>query len=108
MNPFKLLEKKKAPTFLDTAFGNSVLRFLNAIIKLQVAPAGAGKLVVSNDRIVLDLTAMSAAAQAAEIAKLKATVATLQGQVNAINTALKSATITCEGGSVVLVLKKLP
>ena len=103
-----MLEKGKAPTFLEAAFANGVLRCLNAMIKFRVVPSAAGKVVAGDDAFVLDLTPMQSATQAAQIEALQKQLATAQGQINAINAALKTATITCEGGNVVLVLKKLP
>jgi hypothetical protein len=108
VKPFNMLDKGKAPTFLEATFANMVLRCLNAIIRFKVVPAAAGKVVPGDDAFVLDLTPMQAAAQAAQIESLQKQLATAQGQINAINAALKTATITCEGGNVVLVLKKLP
>lgn len=103
-----MLEKGKAPTFLDSAFGNRVLKLLNALIRIRVAPAASGKFVVTEDSIVLDLTPMTAAQQAAQIGALQKTVASQQLQINALIASLKTATITCSGGNVVLVLTKLP
>ncbi len=108
MSPFKLLEKGKAPTFLEATFANGVLKLLNALIRIRVAPAAAGKFVVTEDSIVLDLTPMSAAQQAAQILALQKTTAAQQAQINALIASLKTATITCTDGSVVLVLTKLP
>lgn len=108
MRPFKLLEKGKAPTFLDSIFANGVLRCLNALIRFKVVPAAAGKVVPGEDGFVLDLTPMQAATQAAQIAALQKLTASQQAQINALIASLKTATITCEGGNVVLVLTKLP
>lgn len=103
-----MLDKGGTPTFLQAAFANQVLRLLNGLIAARVIPAGAGKFVVTDGGIILDLTPMQAAAQADAIAVLAKSLAQTQGQVDAINTALKGATITCSGGNVVLVLKNLP
>lgn len=108
MKPFQPLVKGKAPTFLQASYANAVLRFVNAVIQFRVVPAAAGKVVPGDDAFVLDLTPMQAATQAAQIDALQKQLATLQGQVDAINASLKTATITCEGGNVVLVLTKLP
>ncbi len=103
-----MLEKGKAPTFLNAAFANRVLKVLNALNRAQVQPAGAGKVVVTEENIVIDLTPSTAAAQAAAIAQLQTTIASQQGQINALIASLKTATITCQNGSVRLVLTKLP
>lgn len=108
MTPFKPLEKGGTPTFLQTAFANRVLNLLNGLIAARVMPAGAGKFVVTDGGIVLDLTPMQAAAQAQQIADLTKALAQTQGQLAAVIKSLKSAQITCSGGNVVLVLTKLP
>lgn len=103
-----MLTKGSTPTFLDHAFANAVLRVLNGVILAKVAPAGAGKFVVTEGGITLDLSAMATAQQAAQIAALQKIVTTQQGQIDAINRALRNATITCANGNVVLVLRGLP
>lgn len=108
MSPFKLLEKGGTPTFLQAAFANQVLKLLNALIGAQVKPAGVGKFVVTEGGIILDLSPTTAVNQAASIAALQKALAQTQGQVDAINKALKGATIECAGGNVVLTLRNLP
>lgn len=103
-----MLEKGKAPTFLQSAFANGVLQCLNAVIRFKVVPSAAGKVVPGDDAFVIDLTPMQAATQAAQIVALQKALAQAQGQINAINASLKTARITCSGGNVVLVLTKLP
>jgi hypothetical protein len=114
VSPFKLLEKGARPTFLDHDFANSILRFLNGIVRAKVTPTAAGKFVVAGDTFLLDLSASSSAVQAQQIADLQKTIAALQGQVDAINGALKTASIAavCNPSdstiTVTLVLKNLP
>ena len=99
MSPFQKLEKGNTPTFLEARFANQVLALLNALIKAEVQPAGSGQVIVTPDRIVIDLSPLGAAQQ---------------GQINAIIKSLKGATITatCDPGTsaitVTLNLTKLP
>jgi hypothetical protein len=114
VSPFKLLEKGKAPTFLDAAFGNQVLKMLNNLMAARVVPSAAGKFVVTEGGIVLDLTPMQAAAQAQQIADMNKAIAQLQGQVAGLIGSLKGATITavCNPSdssiTVTLTIPKLP
>lgn len=89
-----MLAKGATPTFLDHKFANRVLKLLNALVRLQVAPAGAGRIVVTEDSIILDLSALSAAQQAASLAAIQKTQAAQQAQINALISSLKNATIT--------------
>lgn len=108
MRTFDYLSKGSTPTFLDHVFANRVLRLLNAVIKMKIAPAAGGKVVVGDDGVTIDLTGLSAAQQAAQIEALQKSLAAQQAQLNAIIASLKTATITCTDGHVVLVLTKLP
>jgi hypothetical protein len=103
-----MLEKGGTPTFLQAAFANQVLKLLNALVNARVTPAGAGKFVVTEQGIILDLAPTTATNQAAQIEALTKALAQTQGQVSAINASLKSATIQCAGGNVVLTLRNLP
>lgn len=109
-----MLEKGGTPTFLQAAFANQVLRLLNNLIAARVIPAAAGKFVVTDGGIVLDLTPSQASAQAQQIADLTKALAATQGQVSALIGSLKGATITatCAAGTgqitVTLTIPKLP
>ena len=112
--PFKRLEKGAAPTFLSAQFANQVVALLNALIKAEVQPAGSGQVLVTPDRIVIDLSPLGAAQQATQIDLLAKAVAAQQGQLDAIIKSLKGATITaaCDPDTsaitVTLNLTKLP
>lgn len=108
MKPFEKLVKGDTPTFLDADFANRVITFLNGIIEAKVTPAGAGKLVVTETGVTLDLSQAKATSQTGVAAgsNIDAQVAALQGQVAAIITSLKNATITatCEEGTGVITI----
>lgn len=105
---FEKLKAKARPTFLEATFANRVLGFLNAIMTARVVPSGAGKFVCTENAVVLDLSSLQAADQAARIQALEKALAASQGQITAINKALRSATITCADGNVVLTIPGLP
>lgn len=90
---FGKLKAGDRPTFLEAPFANRVLGFLDAIMTAKVIPAGAGKLTASETSVVLDLSALQSANQAAQIALLTKQLADAQSQLTAINKALRSATI---------------
>ncbi len=94
MSPFERLKKGATPTFLNTFFANRVIDLLNAVFRMRIAPAAAGKIVVGEDAIVIDLTPMQAAQQAAAIEAIQKTQAAQQAQINALISALKGATIS--------------
>lgn len=110
MRQFPLLEKGNTPTFLDTDFGNEVLRFLNGILNCKITPAGAGKVVFGPQGMTIDLAQIKATAPAGapDLSGLQAQISALQGQVNAIKYSLQNATITANcntsDGSIVIVL----
>lgn len=112
MREFQLLEKGNTPTFLDTDFGNQVLRFLNGILRCKITPAGAGKVTFGPDGMVIDLAQMKATggtvAGSGGSSDLQAQISALQGQVNAIKSSLQNASITADcntsDGSIVIVL----
>ena len=89
-----MLERGKAPTFLQSAFANEVLKCLNALIRFRVVPAAAGKVVPADDAFVIDLTPMQAATQAAQISAIQKLQASQQAQINALIASLKNATIS--------------
>lgn len=103
-----MLDKGGTPTFLQAAFANQVLRLLNGLINARVIPAAAGKFVVTEGGVVLDLTPSQASTQAQQIADLQKALASTQSQVDAINKSLRAATITCSGGSVTIKFPALP
>ena len=113
MSLFPKLSKKSTPTFLDTGLANQVLGFLNAIQNMRITPAGAGKVIVGDDSLVIDLSSSQNAQIVQQLQDMQKALAQIQGQVNAINIALKNATISAACNSsgqivVTLNLSQLP
>lgn len=57
-SPIPRLNKKGTPTFLNADFGNKVIDVVNALMLLEVSPAGYGKIVVGDKSAKLDLQAL--------------------------------------------------
>jgi hypothetical protein len=91
---FEKLKAGNRPTFLEASFGNRVLGFLNAIMTAQITPAGSGKIIATETSLIIDLSPLQQAQQASQIALLSKQLSDAQGQITAINKALRSATIT--------------
>ncbi len=59
-SPIKRLEKGRQPTLLDTDKANELIDLLNALVNVQISPAGAGRLNIGKDSAILDLSPLMA------------------------------------------------
>lgn len=96
MSLFPEVKVGDTPTLLDADFANRLIRFINAIASAKVSPAGVGRFVVTEQSFALDMSPQKATSQsgAPDLANVQAQVAALQGQVAALITSLRNATIS--------------
>lgn len=105
-----LCVKGSAPSLVDTDYANKVIRTVNAIASMKVAPiAGAGFFTLAGDTAVLDLTAFdqrfrvieAAVANAlARISNIENSFANLNSQVQNINATLTNVVARLDGASI--------
>lgn len=86
----------EGPTVLEVPFGNLLVDAINAVIAARVTPAGAGKFVMTEQGLVLDLAQAKATAPAGapDVSALQAQIAALAGQINAIKSSIQNASIS--------------
>jgi hypothetical protein len=68
MTPLKRQTKGKSPSFLDVEEANKVVDNLNAISRAKVVPAGTGTVLIGDDGMTIDLSALLARITALETA----------------------------------------
>lgn len=118
--PLQLMKKGAAPSLIDTATANKLIEAVNDLRNMIVAPNGAGKLIVGNGNVTLDLSgliALSGKTQTSQDAINQTAAPGVPGgggdvnvRINQIITALTNASIsaTCNDNGTVSVTLTIP
>lgn len=134
-NPLPTLKKGSFPSLIDTATANRLIEAINGLRSMIIAPAGAGKMVVGESGVTMDLSGLIALVTKNQTAQSAITQTTSPGQpgvpgggvpggggggggalntkingvINALNAAAINAVCNSDGSiSVTLVIPGLP
>lgn len=91
-SPIAKVAKGKQPTLLSTDKANELIDIINALINLQVAPAGCGQLNIAKGSAILNLQALLSTINNTLLSSNNSTLN--QTVQNIVNQVLQNAKIT--------------